>query len=450
MKKILFFVLAVVLVSALANCAPAKPTAVAPAPNEPTTAPQAKPSEPVRLVFKALTWIKAEQDKQKALIDQWNAENPDIQVDLVAGSWPTMSQELLTAFETGDVPDIFHYSQPIIADWKNLGYLEDMSGMITAEDKADVNPDVWAGLTNDKGQIIGIPIQYEVDVTYYNVDIFKKNNIEPPTMENPWTFDQLVEVARKLQGTEGSDFMGMGMPGPDHFGRVFTELWAPKIGDQLVYKNADGKYYVKLGDESIALIKKLKGLIDEGIIGKDMLATGSEGFALDQFLNGKSAMLVGYGCWYRSMIINEAAGTKGINWGVAAPFKVNSTSIYGYTQTLSVPSASKHKAEAFAFLKWYWKSQNVLAVAKAAFIMPGRNSAIKDPSLNTSEYSWDLVQKAVQKNVIPAYVSLPGWGQFTEGVALTLFGDYWAGNLTLDQLVERFNSEGTRILQENN
>lgn len=450
MKKIIVFVFLFVLATSLISCAPTKATDVAPVPPQTAQAEPATQKEPVTLVFKPLTWIKAEQEAQQALIDQWNKEHPDIQVQLVSGAWPTMSQELLTAFETGDVPDIFHYAQPIIADWKNLGYLEDLSPMITPEDKADVNADVWAGLTSDSGAIVGIPIQYEVDVTYYNKDIFEKYNIEPPTMEDPWTFDEMIEVARQLQGKEGSDFMGMGMPGPDHFGRVFTEVWAPKLGDKLVYKDENGKYYVKLGDESIALIKKFKELIDEGLIGKEMLATGSEGFALNQFLNKKSAMLVGYGCWYRSQLLNEAAGTEGVNWAVAAPIKLNSTSIYGYIQTLSVPSASKHKEEAFEFLKWYWQSQNVLAVAKSAYIMPGRNSAIMDASLNTPEQSWDLVQKAVQKNVLPEYVALPGWGQFTEGVALTLFGDYWAGALTIDQLVERFESEGTRILQENN
>ena len=99
-----------------------------------------------------------------------------------------------------------------------------------------------------------------------------------------------------------------------------------------------------------------------------------------------------------------------IDWGVAAPIAVNSTSVYGYIQTLSVPKDSKHKDEAYEFLKWYWNKENTLKIAKAAYIMPGRNSAIQDESLNTPEYSWDICQQAVQKNVLPEYVKLPGWG----------------------------------------
>lgn len=405
-------------------------------------------AEPVTLVFKALTWIADEQRAQNEIVAEWNAAHPDIQVQIVTADWGTASQELLTAFETGDVPDIFHYAQPIIADWKNLGFLEDLSPMLTEEDIADVNADIWGGLTADDGSIIGVPIQYEVDVTFYNKDIFEKYEIEPPTMDNPWTFDEAVEIARKLQGAEGADFMGMGFPGPDHFGRVFTEVWAPKIGDPLVYQKEDGSYYMKLNDESVAFIKKIRDLIDEGIISKDMLATGSNNVALSQFLNGKSAMIIGYGCWYRSQFINESEGTEGVNWGVAAPLKINDTSIYGYIQTLSIPAASKHKEEAMEFLKWYWSKDNTLAIAKAAYIMPGRNSAIEDESLKTSEYAWDLCQEAVSHNVLPDYVKLPGWGQVTEGVGNTILGEYFAGGSTLEDAISNWETQATRILNE--
>lgn len=405
-------------------------------------------AEPVSLVLKALTWIADEQRVQNEIVAEWNAAHPDIQVQVAAADWGTASQELLTAFETGDVPDIFHYAQPIIADWKNLGFLEDLSPMLTEEDIADVNADIWGGLTADDGSIVGVPIQYEVDVTFYNKDIFEKYGITPPTMADPWTFDEAVEVARKLQGAEGPDFMGMGFPGPDHFGRVFTEVWAPKIGDPLVYQNEDGSYYMKLSDESVAFIKKIRDLIDEGIISKDMIATGSNNVALTQFLNGKSAMIIGYGCWYRSQFINESEGTEGVNWGVAAPLKINDTSIYGYIQTLSIPSSSKHKKEAMEFLKWYWSKENTLAVAKAAYIMPGRNSAIEDESLNTSEYAWDLCQEAVSHNVLPDYVKLPGWGQVTEGVGNTILGEYFAGGSTLEAAISSWENQATRILNE--
>ena len=402
--------------------------------------------EPVTITFKSLAWLKAEQEETKAKIDQWNKEHPEIQVKLVQGDWSNASQDLLASFETGDVPDIFHFAQPQVSDWKNLGFLADLRPMLTDEDIVDVNADVWAGLTSDSGAICGLPIQYEVDATFYNVDIFEKYNINPPTMENPWTFDEMVEVARFLQGKEGADFQGMSFPGLNNFGRVFPEVWATKIGDSLVYKNDDGQYYMKLGDESIAFIEKVKALLDEGIIQQSMLQLGDT--ALVEFLNGKSAMIVGFGCWYRTQFINESEGTAGINWGTAAPIKINSTSVYGYVQTLSIPEKSRHKEEAMEFLKWYWSSENTLDIAKAAYIMPGRNSAINDPSLSTSEYSWDMCQEAVSHNVIPQYASIPGWGQASE-VAATIFGEYFTGNLSLEDFVQKYESEVTRILQEN-
>jgi len=129
-------------------------------------------AKPVTLTFNSLAWIAEEQKVQKEVVNEWNKNNPDIQVQVVKKSWRSATEELLTAFDTGDVPDIFHYSQPIIADWKNLGFLTDLSPMISKSDFADVNDDIWSGLRAKNGDIVGIPIQYEVDVTYYNTKVF--------------------------------------------------------------------------------------------------------------------------------------------------------------------------------------------------------------------------------------------------------------------------------------
>ena len=100
------------------------------------------------------------------------------------------------------------------------------------------------------------------------------------------------------------------------------------------------------------------------------------------------------------------------------------------------------------FLKWYWSKDNTLAIAKAAYIMPGRNSAIEDESLKTSEYAWDLCQEAVSHNVLPDYVKLPGWGQVTEGVGNTILGEYFAGGSTLEDAISNWETQATRILNE--
>ena len=139
MKKVFAIFLCMAMMLTMVSCGTPSPSASAGADGK----------KPVTLVFKSLAWIKAEQEAQNKLIAQWNAEHPDIQVQLVGSDWGNASQELLTSFETGDVPDIFHYAQPIIADWKNLGFLEDLTPMLSEEDLADVNEDVWSGLKSD-------------------------------------------------------------------------------------------------------------------------------------------------------------------------------------------------------------------------------------------------------------------------------------------------------------
>ncbi|WP_165368041.1 extracellular solute-binding protein, partial [Phytoactinopolyspora endophytica] len=68
-----------------------------------------EPDEPISLEFQTLAWQTASMEANEAIVDAWNEENPNVQVNLLQGDWNNVNDQLLTAFEGGTAPDIFHY-----------------------------------------------------------------------------------------------------------------------------------------------------------------------------------------------------------------------------------------------------------------------------------------------------------------------------------------------------
>lgn len=177
---------------------------------------------PAHITYKSLAWILAEQDETKKVIDEWNEAHPEIQVEYVQGDWGTVDQEMLTSFETGDVPDIFQYWTAPIQMWKERGFLADLTPMLDDEMKADVDQGVWGLMTSTDGKLTALPYQCEVDMIFYNKEMFKEKGIEAPTVEKPWTLDELIDAARLLND-ETNDVKGIAVQGLNWAARFFND-----------------------------------------------------------------------------------------------------------------------------------------------------------------------------------------------------------------------------------
>ena len=393
----------------------------------------------VNITYKSLAWIKAEQDETKAVIDDWNRANPQIQVEYVQGDWGTVDQELLISFETGDVPDIFHYWTGPIMLWKARGYLADMSPMLDSAIKNDVNGDIWNLFTTQDGKIIALPFQCEVDMVFYNKDLFAEKNIELPTLNNLWTLDDLINAARQLNDPSRG-IKGLAIVGLDHAVRHFNDTWATKIGVSPLIINGD-RYSLNLDGEYRALIEKLRGLVDEGIMDRGILEGGYDHNAA--FNDGQLAIFT-FGCWIRSIMINEYEGR--LNWGMLPPVKIDTTATYGAIQTVSIPEKSKNKEAAMEFLKFFWNTDNQERIAQSAYIFPGRNSAMA--RFNKPEDGWDLAYESAKNLIVPNYIPVPGWGTFSETTGDTIYQEYMIGQDSYDTFKQKMNNRLIPFLEE--
>ena len=92
----------------------------------------------VRLRFQSLAWQKDSAAATKELVKEWNAIHPEIQVQYVQGSWDTVHDQLLTAFEGGEAPDVIHDASDDLTNFAYGGYLADLRPLLPAALKADI------------------------------------------------------------------------------------------------------------------------------------------------------------------------------------------------------------------------------------------------------------------------------------------------------------------------
>lgn len=398
--------------------------------------------EPVTIRFLSLAWIKKEQDVTREVIDAWNAENPGIQVELIQGDWGTVDTELLTGFETGDVPDIFHYWTAPIMTWKTRDFLADLRPMLSDDMLADVQREMWDLFTTADGSITALPFQNECDVVFYNKAMFEAAGIEPPTIDDPWTMDDLVDAAVALSDPD-NDVYGMDFHGGPVNVRYFNDTWATKIDQSPVVINDNGMPVVELSESYIELAEKMNGFIYEMQIVPPR--DGSDPKV--NFLNERVAIYLGGGCWMRSQFIDESEGAD-IDWSMLPPIKIDNFNNYGAIQTLSIPKASGNQEAAMEFLKYFWSVENQIKICESAYIFPCRTEALNSPQMTTSENYWDLAQLSANNLVVPTHITVPGWGEFMNGIGSTIYQEYMQESIDIDEFVRRVEEEGNRSITE--
>jgi len=402
--------------------------------------------EPVTLRFVSLAWQKQSVEANKEIVAKWNEEHPDIQVEYIQGDWNSIHDYMLTSFESGDVPDIFHYESPSIIDWANRGYLADLTDLIPEEMKQDIVPAAWDTVRHTDGKIYGIPFLWECLVTFYNVDAFEEAGITPPTAEDPWTWEEMMEAARKLTKDEDGDGV------PERYGAAWG-LKSPVnrmlnlalgFNGKFFYED-NGKIVVRVGEAEKKVLRYIHDMIyvDKSASPDGIGQSGTD--LLPGFYAGKYAMLPGLGVWARQQIIESAP--KDFKWGILPPLKGENQNQGTSTQTLSIPAKSKHKEEAMQFIAYFLNTENMGRLAQGDWLFPTRASSMNLPEFQTEENGWKAAAEYFNHLILAPFQKVPGFAEWKSKIATPVLQEYFGDRITLEEAARRLEEEGNEVLQ---
>ncbi|WP_050372063.1 ABC transporter substrate-binding protein [Streptomyces acidiscabies] len=392
----------------------------------------------VTLRFQSLAWQDESVAATKALVKEWNATHPDVNVEYVQGSWDSVHDQLLTSFEGGDAPDVIHDASDDLADFAYGGYLADLTDLLPVRLKSDIPDRSWATTTFGDG-IYGVPFLQEPRVLIANATWLRASGVRIPTPQQPWTWPEFKEITQQLSG-DGK----FGVAWPLREPVSATLNLSLSAGGQLFHRGDDGKVTIRMGAGDTVVPQTIHDQVDVDHSASNSTLGSGGSDTLPGFFGGKYAM-VPLGFSYRQQISQQAP--KGFEWQVLpAPAGVAGLTQGVSPQTLSVAQDSRHKKEAVAFLDFLLRPPNMVRLALGDWMLPTGTTALQDPALHTAEHGW-ATGTALAGHLVPAPAqAVRGYPEWKDKVATPALQEYYSGAIGLGELRQRLEKDGNLVL----
>jgi multiple sugar transport system substrate-binding protein len=393
-------------------------------------------TEKVTLKFQSLAFQKTTVAATKKIVADWNAANPNIQVEYVQGSWDSVHDQLVTQFQGGTAPDIIHDESADITGFINQGYLADLSPYLSQGTKDAVSQGVWDTVSND-GKIYAAPTLMQSYVVLANSAMLKQAGIT--ATGDSLTWDDLAADAKKLT-TGGKYGLGWGLKSP-----TATVL---NLG-----MNFDGKFFdgtgkdakATIGDAELEVPKRIHDMAytDKSIDPTSLTQSASD--VLPGFYAGKYGMIVA-GNYVAQQILEEAPKT--FQWEVLPPLKGTSTKQAANPQTLSVPAEGKHIEQSAKFIDYFMKAENLAAVGQGDWLIPTTQAA-RDAILKTTggKDGWQQTLASGTELTKAPFQSVENYPKWKDQIATPALQEYLANKTDLAALGKKLSDGWGQVNQ---
>lgn len=298
------------------------------------------------------------------VIADFQTENPGIKVEMQtfpSEQYQTTAQAKLLDGSVGDVFASFPGAQ--FESIAKAGLYTDLTGEAFVDQFV---PDLIKSGSKD-GKQYALPYSLVYNIPVYNVELFKKYGLEPPT-----DWEGFLALCEKLK-SEG--IIPIVFPGSDIGpGQFMNPMMMNNATDEEVFQKLE-RGETKLTDEWwIKTLSQFKELNDKGYFQKDSLGTNTDA-AIALFSQEKAGMLA-TGSYSISAVLK---GNPNLKLNLLAPITVAADQatyegIHTTTFMLGVNSKSKHQEEAKKFIEYLSRKEVAGKVANET----GQNIPVKD------------------------------------------------------------------------
>jgi len=375
----------------------------------------------VHLQFLTPAWQSDTVKEIRAIVNEWNEANPEIQVEIVSQAWENIDDFMLTSFQGGVAPDLFHQDSVMCYEYGLMHYVEPLNKYLADEMLTDIPEKYWAGVS-DEETIYGVPFLQETLVIFYNKALFEDAGIVVPE-DGMITWEQLREYALALTGRDASGKVTTwGLMSP-----LEQRLWWVLVEQnegQVLCEHEDGTWHVEIdaaAEEAIAFYTNL--VVEDGVMSEEILSYDFMSL-LQGFKNGTYAMF-SYGCWVRSWIAMLGRGQ--LDWGMLQVQGPARNVTEADPQAIGIYAGSPHKEEAAQFLTYFVNEENQARIAYADWLFPTRDSALQRPEFQSEENQWDVLFQWLEyaQDVKPHMFGFFSWEwqSFIPQIELVLLGN---------------------------
>lgn len=134
----------------------------------------------------------------KKLIDQFEAANPGVKIEVEPQVWQQLSDKFFAAHQTNSAPDVVWVYSPRVVEAIKMGALANLDELFVKNwsqaEKDDVDGSFWR-LGASPNAHYQITHSTSSAGTFYRVDLFKEAGIDPKSLS---TWDKFIAAAQKL------------------------------------------------------------------------------------------------------------------------------------------------------------------------------------------------------------------------------------------------------------
>jgi len=407
------------------------------------TSAQESPAEgegdgPVTLRFQSLAFQEPTIQASQEIVDAWNADNPDVQVKYVQGSWDSVQDQLVTQFQGGTAPDIIHYESAAMTQFAEQGYLADLSDSRSDEVVASVPEGVWESVTVDD-QVIAAPTLLQTYVVFANRGLLEEAGVEVPEGDT-WAWDDFRAAAEAT--TSGDTFgVGWGLADP-----TATMLSMGLNFDGGFFEGAGEDVSIDVGPAELALPERIHAMAydDQSLDPVSLTQSGSD--VMTGFLKGRYAMTVQGS--YQAQALTENAPDD-LDWVALPLLEGDSAAQAANPQTLSVSAESPNAEAAAEFIDYFMEADNLAKVAEGDWLIPASADAAGVVETETEGANgWSTILAGGEYLTKAPFQSATDYPQWKDQIATPAFQRYLADEIDEDQLAteltEGWDSVGGR------
>jgi multiple sugar transport system substrate-binding protein len=282
------------------------------------------------------------EEAQRGLVEQFEAENPNIKVNLTILPESGFTEKMTTTLGAGEgAPDVAFF-------WDNNWFPQALDLTPYIEADPDLNPDMYIpGFWNTRAvwgdQIVGLPLGVGANFVMYNKAVFDEAGVEYPTAD--WTTEDYIDLVSQIANPDERVWGGDRPRGP------YRAIWS-NYGAFLYSDDSMTVEGYLNGPESVAAYTWLWDLVatDGTPTSADIEILGTEGTGpVDLFIAGRLAMAT----LNQGHMLN--ALDAGVDFGIVPEPQVEGNERYvnAWSLTCSVWAGTEHPQEAYEFLS-YW------------------------------------------------------------------------------------------------
>lgn len=303
------------------------------------------------------------------VIAAFEAENPNIKVNLFIFKWEEGQQRIQEMIDQGNPPTLARVATRWIPQYVAAGLLEPVDEYISSDFRSQFFPLLIDEGSQYEGRTFGLPITVSSRAFYYNKELFEEAGItEPPT-----NWDELKEDAEAIHAL-GPDTYGFGIQGKDIETSTYFYyfLWG-NGGDILT---SDGTRPAFNGAEGLEAATFLTDMINEGLTQPNP-TTSSRADLETMFVEGNLGMVV-TGPWLARRLDNDYPD---LEYGLATiPYQTTPTTLAAQ-DTLILFKQAQNKDAAWKFIEFLYADEYRLDYALTEGVLPEKVAVAEDAQI---------------------------------------------------------------------